>query len=489
MEIAFSPEPPAERGVRVYGIGPDGSLPPATAAADAALGGAIARLAASARLGPKAGATIDAVPAAGSEPWPVILVNLGSAANLAPTTWRRVGGSAIRRAAALGHDRATVLLDADPASLAEVALGARLGAYSFGRYRKRRDEDPAAVAGVTVVTADPGAATAWSRTRALAEGVVLARDLVNEPANRLMPVDFVARAEGLRELGVEVEALGPDRLIELGMGAMLAVAKGSENEPRLLVLRWTGAPDPAAPPIAFVGKGLTFDSGGISIKKAAGMEEMKGDMAGGAAVAGAIRALAERRAAVNAVGVVGLVENMPSGHAYRPGDVVRGFAGRTIEVVDTDAEGRMVLADVLAWTRTTIRPRAMVDLATLTGSIIAGLGHVYAGLFANDEGLARAVLAAAAAEDELLWRMPLDERYAANLDSPIADIRQCAPDEARGDAPHAAQFLAMFAEGTPWAHLDIAGVEWFDKDGPLGPKGASGYGVRTLVRLAEATTP
>jgi leucyl aminopeptidase len=233
-----------------------------------------------------------------------------------------------------------------------------------------------------------------------------------------------------------------------------------------------------------VGKGLTFDTGGISIKQASGMEEMKGDMAGGAAVAGVIRALAGRKAAVNAVGVVGLVENMPSEKSYRPGDVVKTMAGETVEIIDTDAEGRLVLSDVLHYASATFKPAAMVDLATLTYSIIAGLGRIYAGLFATDDRLATDLLAASRLEDERLWRMPLHEDYAENLESPIADVRQVAPDEERADAPHAAQFLSRFVNGAPWAHLDIAGVEFWTKDTALGPKGASGFGVRLLDRFA-----
>ncbi|MSP83770.1 MAG: leucyl aminopeptidase [Alphaproteobacteria bacterium] len=486
MRIDFSPSLPDGPSACALGVRPGEPLTPAVALVDAAFGGGIARLLATARLGPKAGATADAVLDRAGVAVPVILVNLGAQAPLTPITWKRIGGAAVRRAAALGHANVGLVVDAEPAALADVALGARLGAYRFGRYRCPRDDEPVAVERITLVTSNPAAAAAWARIEPLAAAIELTRDLVNEPANRLTPVDFAARAEGLASLGIRVESMGPDRLHALGMGAMLAVAQGSENEPRLLVLRWNGAPDPTSPPIALVGKGLTFDCGGISIKKAEGMEEMKGDMAGGAAVVGAIRALAGRGAPINVVGVVGLVENMASGHAYRPGDVITSFSGQTIEVVDTDAEGRMVLADVLNWTARTHRPSAMVDLATLTGSIIAGLGHVYAGLFATDDRLAADLLDAASAEDEPLWRMPLAEAYAANLDSPIADLRQCAPDDARGDAPHAAQFLSTFVAGVPWAHLDIAGVEWFAKDDPLGPKGASGFGVRLLTRWAEA---
>jgi leucyl aminopeptidase len=300
------------------------------------------------------------------------------------------------------------------------------------------------------------------------------------------PAAFVARAgAALSPLGVDVEALEPDRLKKLGFGAMMAVAQGSANEPRVLILRWNGAANADEPPLAFVGKGLTFDSGGISIKKAEGMEDMKADMAGGAAVVGVLRALAGRKAPVNAVGVVGLAENMPSEKSYRPGDVVRTLAGLTVEVIDTDAEGRLVLADVLHYTATRFKPAAMVDLATLTYSVIAGLGRVYAGLYANDERLAAELLAASATEGEKLWRLPLHQDYDDNLESPIADVRQFAPDDAYADSPHAAVFLGKFVAGAPWAHLDIAGVDLLYKATPTGPKGASGFGVRLLDQFAR----
>jgi len=268
------------------------------------------------------------------------------------------------------------------------------------------------------------------------------------------------------------------------MGAMLAVARGSAHEPRLAVLRWDGAGDDS-PPLAFVGKGMTYDSGGITLKPAAGMEEMKGDMAGAAAVTGAMRALAGRGAAVNAVGVLGLAENMPGSDAYRPGDVVKTMAGWTVEVVDTDAEGRMVLSDALWFTARTLAPRLIVDLATLTYDIMGGLGLVYSGLYSTDDRLAGDLLAASAETGEKLWRMPLDPDYEANLGSDIADLRQMAEKSEAGDCAHAAQLLSRFANGRPWAHLDIAGKELVYDDRPLCPRGPTGVGVRLLDALAR----
>jgi leucyl aminopeptidase len=267
------------------------------------------------------------------------------------------------------------------------------------------------------------------------------------------------------------------------MNALIAVGQGSANRPRLVTLRWNGA---KGQPVAFVGKGVTFDSGGISIKKAQGMELMKTDMSGAAAVVGLFRVLAARKAPIHAVGVVPLVENMPSGGAYRPGDVVRSFAGKTVEVVDTDAEGRMILIDALAYAVATYKPRAVVDLATLTYSVVAALGEVYAGLYSNDDALAERLLAASRLAGEKLWRLPLDADYLTNLKSPIADLRQCAPDEVFADAAHAAVFLGEFVGGTPWAHLDIAGKMAAKDPVTETAAGAPGYGVRLLDLAADS---
>ncbi|MEX2650142.1 MAG: leucyl aminopeptidase [Alphaproteobacteria bacterium] len=487
MKVCFASEAPAAPAALVLGVNQGGTLPAATAAADAKLGGVIARAVAGSRFTGKEATSLDLVLDHGGAPQPVVLVGLGAAGALEPARWRRAGGGAATALGRLGHGRAGLAFDGKGLDLAHLAQGALLGAYRFDRYRtKARDEDPRPIEELTVVTANKlSAERAFAALETAAAGVGFARDLVSEPANVLNPETFAARAGAvLTPLGVDVEALPQARLEAMGMGALLAVARGSANAPCVLVMRWNGADDAGAAPLAFVGKGLTFDSGGISIKPAKGMEEMKGDMAGGAAVAGLLRALAGRKARINAVGVVGLVENMPSARSYRPGDVVKTMAGETIEIINTDAEGRLVLADALHYTATTFKPAAIIDLATLTGSIVAGLGRVYAGLFATDERLATDLLAASRLEDEKLWRMPLDQGYADNLDSPIADVRQFAPDEERADAPHAAQFLSRFVAGVPWAHLDIAGVEFFTKDTALGPKGASGFGVRLLDRFA-----
>lgn len=330
---------------------------------------------------------------------------------------------------------------------------------------------------------DPEAlARAATDGAALAEGVFFTRDLVNEPANVLTTSDFADRLLAMRELGLEVEVLEEDELARLGMRALLAVGQGSESPSKVVVMRWNGGGDAA--PLALVGKGVVFDTGGISIKPAAGMEEMTMDMGGAGVVAGVMRVLALRRAKANVVGLVGLVENMPDGRAQRPGDIVRSMKGDTIEVINTDAEGRLVLADVLWYAQQRFKPAALVDLATLTGAVIIALGHENAGVFSNDDAFATAVLNAAKAEGEGAWRLPLGPAYDKLIDSRLADIKNTGG-RAAGSIT-AAQFLQRFVgEGMPWVHLDIAGVALPPAETGLAPKGASGWGVMTLDRLVR----
>jgi leucyl aminopeptidase len=299
----------------------------------------------------------------------------------------------------------------------------------------------------------------------------------------LNPAEFADRCKALTDLGLEVEVMGPKDLRKLNFGAMLGVAQGSANEARMVVMQWHGAGKKAkAPPVAFIGKGVTFDTGGISIKPAGGMEDMKWDMAGAGTVAGLMAALAGRKAKVNAVGLLGLVENMPSGTAQRPGDVVTSASGQTIEVINTDAEGRLVLADVLWYCNDRFQPRYMVNLATLTGAIVVALGNEHAGLFSNDDALAQRITAAAATTGEGAWRLPLGDAYDKQLKSEIADMKNVGSGR-QGGAIVAAQFLQRFVSGRPWAHLDIAAMAWSTKDSALAPKGATGYGVRLLDRM------
>jgi leucyl aminopeptidase len=369
------------------------------------------------------------------------------------------------------------------ARIAEVALGLGLRAYEFTTYRTPEAGAAAPNRAVTFLVRAPEAAeAAFAPLAAQVEGVYLARDLTSEPANVLTTIEFAERLTDLKALGVEVEVLEEPELEALGMRTLLAVGQGSATPSKVVVMQWKGGGEEA--PLALCGKGVVFDTGGISIKPGQGMEEMTMDMGGAAVVAGVMRTLALRKAPANVVGLVGLVENMPDGKAQRPGDVVRSMKGDTVEVINTDAEGRLVLADVLWYAQDRFNPQAIVDLATLTGAIIIALGHEKAGVFSNDDGLAQAFLTAAAAEGEGAWRMPLAPAYDKALKSRIADVANVGGRPAGSIT--AAQFLQRFVkEGTPWVHLDIAGVAYVAKDGELAPKGATGWGVRALDRLVR----
>jgi leucyl aminopeptidase len=377
-----------------------------------------------------------------------------------------------------------------PDEVAAVVLGARLRAWRHDVYRtKLSDEQKRSLAVIQVAAAPAGSAEAWTEAEALAEGVEFARELIAEPANVIYPESFVARCqERLAGTGVEITVLDEAAMKALGMGALLGVAQGSAQPPRLLAMKWTGV-SPSEKPTAFVGKGVTFDTGGISIKPAAGMEDMKWDMGGAAAVAGVMLTLARRQAKANVIGVCGLVENMPDANAQRPGDVVTSMSGQTIEVINTDAEGRLVLCDALTWVQREHSPVAIVDLATLTGAMSVSLAHEYAGVFANDDALANNLIAAGEASGDQLWRFPLGAAYDKMIDSPIADMKNVGP--RFGGSITAAQFLQRYIDkdgsgrGTPWAHLDIAGMVWADKPGATWDKGATGYGVRLLDRYVR----
>ncbi|WP_119459471.1 leucyl aminopeptidase [Rhodospirillaceae bacterium SYSU D60014] len=489
MKVVITSKAPAAAPVVAVGVLPGRRLTPAAATLDAATGGALTRALRDGRFDGARDQLLDLRAPDGVDGHRLILIGLGKPAELDRLASEEIGGRLVAYLAEEHEPEATILIDAPeqaPVGVAEIAahlgLGARLRAYRFDRYRtKRRPEDPAPMRRLTLVTdAVREARRLFRPLDAAASGVAFARDLVNGPGNAVHPESFVDQARALTELGVGVEVVTENQLRKLGMNALLAVGGGSAHRPRLLVLRWRGSARRNAAPFAFVGKGVTFDTGGISIKPANRMEEMKGDMAGGAAVVGLMRTLAEREAAVDVVGVIPLVENMVSGQAYRPGDVVTTLSGRTIEVVDTDAEGRMILIDALHYTATRFKPKAIVDMATLTGSVVRALGHVYAGVFANDDDLAERLAAAGRQVGERLWRLPLDPDYDDHLKSDIADIRQCAPDEDSADAVHAAQLLQRFIGDVPWAHLDIAGRDFNRKARPTGPVGATGFGVRLL---------
>ena len=385
-----------------------------------------------------------------------------------------------------GLDALELRFSSDPYVAARAALGVRLAAYRFDRYRtnEKPDKKPS-IQAVYINDESMGEAAEaeFAPLDALADGVAFTRDLVSEPANVLYPAEFARRVKALEHLGLKVEILGEAEMEKLGMGSLLGVGQGSRRESQLVVIQWNGG-HPNAPPVAFVGKGVTFDTGGISIKPADGMEDMKWDMGGAGAVAGLMHALAGRKAKVNAVGILGLVENMPDGNAQRPGDVVKTMSGQTIEVINTDAEGRLVLADALWYCQDRFKPKFMVDLATLTGAIIIALGKDYAGLFSNNDILAGHLEAAGKAENETLWRLPLPSAYEKQFDSAIADMTNVGGRPAGSIT--AALILQKFVNGTPWAHLDIAGVAWRKPSHtPTVPEGASGFGVRLLNRLVE----
>ena len=396
----------------------------------------------------------------------------------------KIGGTAVARLLTSGETRAVIDLtglDFDADSAARVGLSAALRAWRHDRYRTTlKDKQKPTLAEVVIVGGGANAAQRYEQRWApVYEGVSLTRELVTEPANIIYPETFVERVRAALEgTDIEIEVLDRAAMEKLGMGALLGVAQGSAREARLLVLRWNGAGN-GGQPVAFVGKGVTFDTGGISIKPAQGMEAMKWDMGGAGAVAGAMKAIARRKAKANIVGICGLVENMPSGTAQRPGDVVTTMSGQTVEVINTDAEGRLVLADAITYVQRNYKPSTIIDLATLTGAILISLGHEWAGLFSNNDELAGQLQRVGEESGDKLWRMPLAEPFDRLIDSPIADMKNVGPRE--GGSITAAQFIQRFVEnGVRWAHIDMAGKAWSDKPGTTYDKGATGFGVRLL---------
>ncbi|MFP5453891.1 MAG: leucyl aminopeptidase [Alphaproteobacteria bacterium] len=412
----------------------------------------------------------------------LLLVGLGSKSD-----YEKAGAALVARLLTSGEKALVVDLVGAPGAKpdeagAAVATGATLRAWRHDKYRTKLDaKQRPSLDEVVIVGAGAEAESRWTANSAVVEGVAFTRELVTEPGNIIYPESFVERCRPLEALGVKIEVLDRDAMAALGMGALLGVAQGSARAPQMLIMRWDGG-DAGKAPVAFVGKGVTFDSGGISLKPGAGMEDMKWDMGGAGAVAGVMKTLALRKAKATVIGVCGLVENMPDGLAQRPGDVVTSMSGQTVEVINTDAEGRLVLCDALTWVQKTHGPKTIVDLATLTGAMIVALGHEYGGMFANDDLLADQLLAAATASGDRLWRMPLGDTYDKLIDSPIADMKNVGPREAGSIT--AAQFLKRFVdEGVRWAHLDIAGMVWSSKPGTTWDKGATGYGVRLLDRF------
>jgi len=421
----------------------------------------------------------------------LVAVGAGKAAGLDEHAWLKLGGTiaaALRKATDVSVVLDLVGASADGKDAANLAAGILLRSYSFDKYKTRKDKDdakadPKKPVKVTIHTADPaGAKKVFADAEAVIDGVLLARDLVNEPANILGPIEFAARAKELETLGVKVEILTEKEMKKLGMGSLLGVAQGSPRGARMAVMQWSGG-KPKDSPVAFVGKGVTFDTGGNSMKPASGMEDMKGDMGGAAAVTGLMHALAARKAKANVVGIIGLVENAVDGHAQRPGDIVTSMSGQTIEVLNTDAEGRLVLADALWYCNDRFQPKFMVNLATLTGAIMVALGLHYAGLFSNNDELADRLAAAGQATQERLWRMPLGAEYDKLIDSKNADMKNIGG--RYGGAIIAAQFLQRFVKDTPWAHLDIAGTAMGSPSNEINQSWGSGFGVRLLDRLVR----
>ncbi len=458
------------------------SAPKATATAIPVLEGASvperARLAAEAAgFTGKAGTVCEILAA------PDHLLFVGVGPRVTESAYRIAGALAVAR---LGRVR-RLALDAKgllPSLAASFALGAALRGWRYDALRTIANEDAPRLAALDLLSEAPGVEAAWEAASAAWHGAAFARDLVAEPSDTLTPQGFVDRLEVLQKAGVHVSVLKRRDLKREGLGALLAVGRGSVHPPRLVILRWPGAMEAA--PVVFVGKGVTFDTGGISIKPADKMWEMRADMAGAAACAGAMLALALRGSPAPVVAILALAENMTGADSYRPSDVLHSFSGKTIEVVDTDAEGRLVLADALAWAVQRHHPQAIIDLATLTGSIVTALGHHMAGMFTNDPALAAHVAAAGEAVGELVWRMPIGESHRRDLDSDIADLRHCTSGSLQPDACHAAAFLREFVDDVPWVHLDIAAMDSHEEADDLQAAGPTGFGVRLLDRLVSA---
>ncbi len=456
---------------------------------DKATSGALSRAIGSGRFKGARGEILEIHAPAGLKVNLLLAVGFGKPTELTDLRMEALGGAIAKKFNAAGVTSGAIAIDPikgaklNTANMAaRAAYGAKLGTYRFDRYRtQEKPEKKPSLKTLNILTRTVATARkAYKPLSVIADGVILTRNLVSEPANVIYPKTLAQEARKLNKLGVKVEVLGRARLKQLGMGALLGVAQGSAHEAQVVVMRWNGAPGKTQP-VAFVGKGVTFDSGGISIKPSGGMEDMKWDMGGSGVVIGLMSALAARKAKVNAVGVVGLVENMPSATAQRPGDIVTSMSGQTIEVINTDAEGRLVLADVLWYTQKRFKPKLMIDLATLTGAVIIALGDLHAGLFSNSDELCERLAKAGQAVGEQVWRMPLAPEYDRLIDSAAADMKNVG---SRGAGSiTAAQFLQRFVAGVPWAHLDIAAVTWSKKDKPTVPKGGTGFGVRLLDRL------
>jgi leucyl aminopeptidase len=487
VKVGFVPFSTAARGILVVFCDDALKFGAATGKALGPAASIVKRAAETSDFKGKTGSTLDILAPEGIKVQRLIVIGAGKASAITEKDFLRFGGLAAGKLNA-GNTNVTILADLPdgamkPDQAAAVAAGVRLRAYKFDRYKTRKkDGDNAPLrADVSIAVDDVAAARkAFAPDAHVVDGVIIARELVNEPPNVLYPVEFARRASQLRKLGVNVEVLDVKAMTKLGMGALLGVAQGSTQPGRMVVMRWNGAKK-GEQPVAFIGKGVCFDTGGISIKGAASMEDMKGDMGGAACVVGLMHALAARKAKVNVVGAIGLVENMPDGNAQRPGDIVTSMSGQTIEIINTDAEGRLVLADVLWYVAKKFKPKFMIDLATLTGAIMVALGTDYSGMFSNNDELAERLSKVGLETGERVWRMPLGPEYDKQIDSQFADMKNTGP--RNGGSITAAQFLQRFVNDTPWAHLDIAGTAMGAPKTDINHSWGSGYGVRLLERL------
>jgi leucyl aminopeptidase len=487
MKIEFAAIGALEAKTAVVVCAYGAALSPPAAELNARLGGALDRAVSAGRFEGKPGQSLEILAPGGVEADRILLLGVGEHSAFDAAAAETFGAAAFQHLKTCGSETLVLRLEDPSGALgAQAAFGALLASYRFDKYRTT--EAAARKPSLTSVRVESEEASsaeqAFTPLKAVADGVFFTRDLVSEPANILHPEEFARRVKAMESLGLEIEVLGEADMAKLGMGSLLGVGQGSRRESQLVVMQWRGGKDPSTPPVAFIGKGVCFDTGGISIKPAEGMEDMKWDMGGAGAVAGLMCALAKRKAEANVVALLGLVENMPDGNAQRPGDIVTSMSGQTIEVINTDAEGRLVLADALWYCQERFKPQFMIDLATLTGAIIVALGHDLAGLYSNDDALSEKLLAAGKAVAEPLWRMPLPESYEKQLDSLAADMKNIGGRP--GGSITAALFLQKFVNGLPWAHLDIAATAWRKPSSvPTIPDGASGYGVRLLDRLVR----
>ena len=487
VKVGFVPFTAVAQGVLVVFCDDTLQLGPATAKVLGSTADVVNRAAAAHRFKGKSGSILDILAPEGIKATRLLVIGAGKLSEIKDKDFLKFGGAAAGKIR--GDDSVTIIAELPtgamkPDEVAAVASGVRLRAYTFDRYKTKKKEgsdDERLNAEVSIAVEDVSAARkAFVPNSHIVDGVILARELVNEPPNVLFPVEFARRASQLRKLGVDIDVLDVKAMTKLGMGALLGVSQGSTQPGRTVIMRWNGGRR-SEQPVAFIGKGVCFDTGGISIKSAGGMEDMKADMGGAACVVGLMHALAARKAKINVVGAIGLVENMPDGNAQRPGDIVTSMSGQTIEIINTDAEGRLVLADLLWYVKEEFKPKFMVDLATLTGAILVALGTEHAGLFSNNDELSERLTAAGQATGERVWRLPMGPEYDKLMDSQFADMKNAGA--RHGGSITAAQFLQRFVGDTPWAHLDIAGTAMGTPKTEINQSWGSGYGVRLLERL------